>query len=236
MKRSQSLTVALTILAVAQAPAVFIDNFDSLSPEWQFIPGETGAQLNYEIAGGEFRATGFTSTGQGTFHSSRMVRRIFSDPTYGEENLTLRARFTPPVTSHLESVLFELRAINQAGQVVTGRGVEISRVPTGHLITLINGNQFTPLAVVNLASYNEFDLINNGPSSSLFLNGQFIASLSNSGGAFPNPRYAGIAIHYSGETGGSTATAIDYIQVVPEPSTFAGLGLATWLVTKRARK
>ncbi len=234
MKRTQSFAVMLTLLVAAQAPAVLIDNFDSLSPEWQFIPGETGAQLIYEVAGGEFRASGFTNPNAGTGHTVGMVRRIFSDPTSGEQNLTLRARFTPPATENLDSVRFALQGIDSTGTYISDRRVRFEKSASGYAVTLSNGNQSNSLFGVELSGYNQVEIVNAGATCSLFLNGQFLTSATNSSASQLNPMYGGIRVQYEGGAGVSSPMSIDYIQVVPEPSTFAGLGLATWIVMKRA--
>ncbi len=237
MKRTQSFAVLLTLLAAAQAPAVFIDNFDSLSPEWQFRLGENSSNLVYEVSGGQFRAFGFTPAPPHPTHSNSL-RRLFSpDPQTIFNNLTLKTSVSLPLTANVNAVAFSIYGLIGNNNPMSTRQVIIERFGAGHSVTLIVGSVFTTSMLSGLPSQLDIEVRNQGPVASLFLNGS-LASTVTGDDAFDdtNPNYRVAEIYFAGDTGTSAPVNIDYIQVVPEPTTLAGLGIASLVATTRSRK
>ncbi len=236
MRRTQSIAALLTLLASAQAPAVFIDNFDTLSPDWRFVLGETSSQLIHEVSGGYFRASGFTPASGGPAHSKRMRRALFSEGQPGQNNLTLKSRFNLPFTNNITAVAFSISELRDFGSVRGYREVRISPFGNDHFVTVAAGGDFNSVLVSGLSGEVEIEIQNQGPVASLFLNGMFVSSVSDSFVGDRNPSYNSVEMYFEGVEGTAAPVNIDYIQVVPEPSAMAAFGVASLVAARRRRK
>ncbi len=235
MKRTQFFAVLMTLLAAAQTPAVFIDNFDSLSPEWQFLNVETSSNLIHDVSGGFFRARGFSSVSGGPTHTNWVRREIFDANTPGQNNLTLRTKMSLPLTQSISVVGFSIFDTDSQGNERGTREVSFSTFGNDHVVLLAAGSIFTTVTISGLVNEVDVELRNQGPVTTLFLNGTFVSTVTNNSFFHQNPSYRAIQMSFTGDEGTSAPVNVDYIQVVPEPTSLAGLGLASLIAASRAR-
>ncbi len=236
MYRRHSLVVLLTLLVAAQTPAVFFDTFDTLSPEWEFLPAETAAELIHDVSGGQFRAFGFTEALGGNGHSARMRRSFADQGTPGLQNLSLFTRVNLPLTEYISQVRILLMPFRQFGGYGIGRAFSIRNFGAGHLVSIGSGSASNNIVLSNLPSILDVEIRNMGPTASLYLNGSFILSSTDSQTSNLNPSFGAVEMHYRGFSGSSTPVSLDYIQVVPEPATLVGLSLAALAVLKKGKR
>ncbi len=235
MKRTQFFAVLMTLLAAVQAPAVFIDNFDSLSPDWEFINVETSSNLIYDVSGGFFRASGFTSGSGGPTRTNWVRRNMFGPGAPGQNNLTLRTKMSLPLTQSINRVGFSILNIDEFNNQRGTREVSLRRLGTDYRVSLSAGSIFTTVTVVGLVNEVEIELQNEGPTARLYLNGTLVSTVTNNAFFDQNPEYRFVQMNLTGEPGTSPPVNVDYIQVVPEPTAFAGFGLASLIAAGRAR-
>ncbi len=234
--RNPILISVLTLFAAANAQAVFIDNFDSLSPDWQFFSGETSSQFIYDVSGGQFRAFGFTPAPPHPRHSQRMQRRFIPVGEAGITNATLRARISLPMSANISQLSISLATGLPQGILEGARIFAISPRDQSHVVLLASGNANDGLFVDGLSGSIDIEIQNQGPTATLFINGAFVTTVTGSQFSNQNPSYDTIAMGFSGAAGSSAPVNIDYIQVVPEPSAMAAFGVASFIAARRRRK
>ncbi len=224
MKFHHLIAVATVAGLSGQARAFFFDGFDSLAPDWVFTANETSPNLVYEVAGGEFRARGFSQTVY-QYQSTLMTRRMVP-PGSGVQNVTFKTLVHLPLTLNIQQITFYVAQFGVASRALT-----LALRPDGYLIDLTasQGGGFlsSNLVLPNLPTAVDLEMRTNGANCSAYVNGALVLTVTAPSGGPASPAYDYIAMDFSGETGTSDPVELDYIQVVPEPSSLGALGLAS---------
>lgn len=232
-------TAALAGIATAQT--FLRDDFNTLSPEWQFSPPmeNSSAALTYEINQGNLVATGVLPGNPAFQDGGGNFRRLFLPAGQYVNGLTdqvrLRSRFTLPRGDVMTSIGFSLRAINEFGFDNPGAiGLSFRRLANGQYRSFMSQEgefQFADWTLDPLPYY-ELGLFRQGNDLVATLNGMELNRLS-----YIPSDFNQIAFGIGGLYGTTTVgPRVDYIEVVPEPVAVVGFGAAAANVMLRKRK
>jgi hypothetical protein len=236
------LTVCTAALAgIAAAQTFFRDDFNTFSPEWQFIPPSEGnGVLTYEINQGNLVATGVLPGNPAFQQGGGGFSRLFLPGGQYVNGLTeqvrLRARFTLPRGDVMTSIGFSLRGIDEFG--FTNPGIityGIQRLSNGLYSSRLSqegGGGASTFLTLDPFPYYELDLFRQGDEVVATLNGMELNRRIYIPADF-NQIGFGIGGFYGTTTVGPK---LDYIEVVPEPVAIVGFGAAAAKVMLRKRK
>ena len=232
-------TAALAGLAAAQT--FFRDDFNTLSPEWQFIPPPEGSgELTYEINQGNLVATGVLPGNPASDSGGGEFRRLFLPQSQYVNGLTdqvrLRARFTLPRGDLMTGISFSLFGINQFNNTRPRPILYTMRRGTDgqYQSTLFQGggDVVTTFWTLDPIPYYELDLYRQGNEMVATLNGMELNRLP-----YIQSDFNQVRIGYEGRFGTTTVgPRVDYIEVVPEPIVIVGFAAATAKVMLGKRK
>ncbi len=234
MKRTALTLITATLLIATQAPAVFLDTFDTLSSEWEFTTGESGIPLIYDVTGGVFNAYGFGSGSSAVNHGTRMRRQLFGEGSAGFQNLRMDVELDLPLTDQVFQVGFGLEDTGSSGLLNSRRFFLLDYSAGVYQVALVNGSQFQVSQYAPPSETLLISILNEGPVSRLMINGNEVMSVVSSGSTVQNPTYDFAMLSFTGRAGIGPPVSIEFVQVVPEPVSLSGLGIATLLIMRKS--
>jgi hypothetical protein len=230
------------LAGIASAQTFFRDDFNTLSPEWQFVPPSEGnGQLTYEINQGNLVATGVLpgnpafDSGGGRFDRLFLPRSQYVNGL--TEQVRLRARFTLPRGDVMRSISFSLFGISQFNTTRPGSiFYTIGRASDGQYQSTLSqqggGAIITTFWTLDPLPYYELELFRQGDDVIATLNGMELNRRP-----YIQADFNQVRIGFNGLIGTTNVgPRVDYVEVVPEPIAIVGFGAAAAKVMLRKRK
>jgi hypothetical protein len=237
------LTVCTAALAgIAAAQTFFRDDFNTLSPDWQFNPPSEGSGvLTYEINQGNLVATGVLPGNPAFEGGGGNFRRLFFPAGQYVNGLTdqvrLRARFTLPRGEVMTGISFSLFGMSEFGSTRPGNiTYGIRRRTDGQYSSRVTqqgwGEVITTFWTLDPIPYYELELFRQGDEVVATLNGMELNRRP-----YIQSDFNQVRIGYEGSIGTTNVgPRLDYVEVVPEPVAIVGFGAAAAKVMLRKRK
>lgn len=222
-------TAALAGFAAAQT--FFRDDFNTLSPEWQFVPPSEGnGVLTYEINQGNLVATGVLPGNPAFDSGGGRFERLFLPAGQYVNGLTdqvrLRARFTLPRGEVMTGISFSLFGIRETGSTRPGNiTYSIQHLSNGLYASRVSqesGGGASTFLTLDPLPYYELDLFRQGDEVVATLNGMELNRRP-----YILAEFNQLRIGMGGLIGTTNVgPRIDYVEVVPEPIAVVGFGAA----------